>query len=788
MKQKVKSKSGFQQEVKGILNLADIKQISPDLKIKIAVARDCRVIESNVYQLATGQQRLEYSLKFQHEHSKAMGVRVLAGPDIPDEQLRSIDHHQVWVPAKSFVEGVADNVELKIQERLYVCWLSCCRKYTLRGRVVCRKTVWDPIEQQFVVCDAPVRGARVTASDVDCFWWWCRRDAVGSDFTDLNGNFEIKFTWCCWWWRPWFFKTWQLDPDLVDRIRQLLKQVPFTIPIPQPDPTPDFTIFEKLVTSANIASPQPIVSRTITAPSSDNFVRLGEELVKLLPKSPELEALHVWPWWPFFDCKPDIIFRVTQDCGNGEEVVYSESAFQTRWNIDTVLDGVILVANENACCGPFCCTDPPDEDCLVFQGVACTPIDQIEQDIADPLVGLALPGTEDRPFGRDIQLQGVFGNASEVDFYKFQYRRITPLPTGWADLPEAQVGSFMRGHWLGVFPWWQWETVSLLDVDGEKVLKTINRYREEHPALPDVDPINNNVLGIWITASGTLLDGAPMAGLTDGVYELRVVGWRYDAANNQLIDQEIMALCPPSGEEVDPSKHSTLRLRLDNRVTSSEAGSVHLNTTEPDCDFPDICAVVKNEGQPDEECVGPCGFLRLNAGDTVTIHFKATDSDGHLEAYQLTAHWAESDVFDALSAGTLASDPDQLFGPTYAHTFLDAQGIFRAGLPAANPEHDRPFWYGGHFKVTVLVDALVPSNPHKVFETCCAYLLRLWVWKRTIEGLCTTPQYFHYNHCEFSFTVIREDLVGNPAHPSCSELCPPEKGEGLKATTTLAKK
>ena len=152
MKQKVESRSGFQQEVKGVLNLADIKQISPDLNIKIAVARDCRVIESNVYRLAAGQQKLEYSLKFQHEHSKAIGVRVLAGPDVPDEQLRSIEHHQVWVPARSFVEGVADNVDLKIQERLYLCWLSCCRTYTLRGRVVCRKMVWDPIEQQFVIC------------------------------------------------------------------------------------------------------------------------------------------------------------------------------------------------------------------------------------------------------------------------------------------------------------------------------------------------------------------------------------------------------------------------------------------------------------------------------------------------------------------------------------------------------------------------------------------------------------------------------------------------------------
>ena len=94
-------------------------------------------------------------------------------------------------------------------------------------------------------------------------------------------------------------------------------------------------------------------------------------------------------------------------------------------------------------------------------------------------------------------------------------------------------------------------------------------------------------------------------------------------------------------------------------------------------------------------------------------------------------------------------------------------------LPPANPEHDRPIWYGGNFKVTVPVDGLVPANPHKAFETCCAFQLDLEVWKRTTNG-CSSPRHFHANRCEFSFTVIREDLIGHPDHPGCSELCPPE--------------
>ena len=767
-------KDKCKQVVKGIISLKEVNEINSDLGIKIAVFRDCRVIKSKVLRLDSGQAELEYELTFHHEHNKPIGVRVVVAPsDVPDEQLRSIEHYQRWVPARSFKEGVA-RIDVIVPDRLYLCWLVCCRTYTLRGRMVCRRSVWDRRERRFVICDAPVRGAKVTAFDVDSFWWWCRTDDVGSDFTDINGNFEIKFKWCCWLWRPWLLKNWRLDNDLVNRIRDLLKKVPLTIPIPHPDPEPDFTIFERMVAGTNVTLSRTAAMEAVDVEGGGNFVKMGEELVKRLPDAPDLKALHIWPWWPFFDCKPDIIFKATQDCGNGEETIYQETCFQTRWDINTVISGVTLVANEKACCGPFCCQDPSDEDCLIFHGVGCGgyPIEQIEQDPAKPLVGYARPGTQDRPFGGSIRLRGVFGDASEVDFYKLQSRRISPAPTAWTDVPPDQIGSFNRGHWLGVFPWIQNELVSLQDVGGEKVLKTINRYREENPAVDtNVDPSHSDWLAYWVTATG-IINGFPL--LSDGVYELRVVGYKYNETTKELFDQQIMALCPPVGNDVDPAKHTTLHLRLDNRVSSSDPGSIHLNTTEPDCDFPDICAVVKNEGKPDEECVNPCGFLRVKAGDTLTIHFKATDSDGHMEAYSMTSHWGESNVFNVLGVGSLGPDPDQLFGPNYSSTFAGSQALYRGGLPLANPEHDRPFWFGGNFKVKVKVDDIVPATEHKVFETCCAYLLRLRVWKRTTNG-CTGSYYFHFNHCEFSFTVIREDLIGDPKHPSCSEICPEEE-------------
>jgi hypothetical protein len=350
-----------------------------------------------------------------------------------------------------------------------------------------------------------------------------------------------------------------------------------------------------------------------------------------------------------------------------------------------------------------------------------------------------------------------------VDYYKLQYRRVSPAPFGWTDIPDSQLGNFLRGHWTGVSN--QWETDVLANICGQKAYRTIRRYRLDNPVVVDtVDPINDHILGMWVTAGFS--PGTEFPLIMDGVYELRLVGYHYDAVNCALIDPRIMPWCPPEGQAVDPTDHATIYLRVDNRVASVVSGSVHLNTTEPDCDFPDICAVVKNEGTPDEECVAACGIIRVEAGDTLTVHFQASDSDGHLDAFELTGHWAESLVFNLLNPaiGTLAGDPTPLVGPTYAQTFMGAQAMHRAGLLPGDPEHDRPGWFGGHYKVTVTVG-------EDAFETCCAYLLRLEVWKRTTNG-CGSSKYFHANNCEFSFTVFRSDLIDDPDHPSCSDLCP----------------
>jgi hypothetical protein len=117
----------------------------------------------------------------------------------------------------------------------------------------------------------------------------------------------------------------------------------------------------------------PAATPQIGEPSLENLTTIGEELVRLLPEAPDLESLHIWPWFPWWDCKPDIVFVVTQDCGDGLQTIYSESNWQARWDIGTLLTGITLVANDKACCAPCICVDPRVDDCLVMQGICGVP-------------------------------------------------------------------------------------------------------------------------------------------------------------------------------------------------------------------------------------------------------------------------------------------------------------------------------------------------------------------------------------------------------------------------------
>src|SRR5258708_17278445 len=89
----------------------------------------------------------------------------------------------------------------------------------------------------------------------------------------------------------------------------------------------------------------------------------------LPPATAEIERLRIWPWFewePWWDCAPDIVFKVTQNCAGVESVIVAESIFDAREDIPTTLD-VTLSANDKACCVRI---PPPHEGvCALLSGV-----------------------------------------------------------------------------------------------------------------------------------------------------------------------------------------------------------------------------------------------------------------------------------------------------------------------------------------------------------------------------------------------------------------------------------
>lgn len=115
----------------------------------------------------------------------------------------------------------------------------------------------------------------------------------------------------------------------------------------------------------------------------------------------------ILPEWQAIMDVPDITFKVTQDVdGDGiEEVIYSESFFDVRWN-DTSIPDVKLVADQIALAGVAC--DVPDVPCaepaIVLAGK--TPLHNLPlpaKPYLDTTLGYALRTNRPRPSGNPYE-------------------------------------------------------------------------------------------------------------------------------------------------------------------------------------------------------------------------------------------------------------------------------------------------------------------------------------------------------------------------------------------------
>lgn len=685
------------------------------------------------------------------------GVRLYIGPGtVGAEELPKLQSLEVQVPARLLVRGNRASFEpVVVKPSIWHAWRLWCRKFKISGFITCPD-------------GRPVPGAEVTAFDVDWWWWWLSKQPIRTATTDENGYYEMEFIWCCgyrpWWW--WQSRHWRLEPGLIDRITPILRLHPDLPDPPRPTPTPDPAVFERLLANSQELGREPDpgimpdrrLSTLRLGPSAAVFdptrmVGLREPLLRRLPEVEELTRLRVWPWFPWrgwSDCAPDLIFRVTQDCGDEDaRVLINENFLSTRWNVGTETTANLVAVD--ACCIDD--TPQPEGDCLNLESVCNVPVSNIGGNptaaVAAP-EGYVSPTAGDRPFGGGLTIRGDFGTAANADYYELEWFDPTaPGGGAWKELPAGSLLGFNRlfhGPTLPDPPGGPVAThVAKFPVEvvgGRRVIKSRHRFQTENNAA------TWEVLGLgsrwWTGNTKNLLARWATDGIfADGTYRLQVVSWQLTAPDT-LGNRQVLGLCGAANLQ-DPNE---LVLRIDNRIITDPtahgdncgAGTVHVCTDEPETRvlFAEIVDQLGNHKSP----LPACSDVQIAPNDRLRVRFRASDADGHLSHYHLQATYGDNDKSVLINGGPVGTAtlapvvPGTPVGPTYA----------KARLPVAvDPQQGAasPIWHGG--------DYIVEADAQTIFPKTCCYQLELRAYKRTIVNC--DGNYPHRNLSERSFMI-----------------------------------
>jgi hypothetical protein len=469
---------------------------------------------------------------------------------------------------------------------------------------------------------------------------------------------------------------------------------------------------------------------------------LQARLKARLPAIPELERFCLWPWcpWhPWWDCEPDIIFRVTQRCGDQTHVILDETCWDARFNIANPLN-VTLVANDEACCIPphHPCSDG---NCVVLTQACSDLVDNIGGNTGAPATpaGYANPGLVsiygDRPYGGGVSLYGTAECMIGVDYYEFEWSGDNGVT--WNDMPPAAAGTFTRTYIdLGPFTFTN-VNFAPQAIDGRNVFETLDHYELDNP------PANWGTQRIWVGFSRDQLMNWPTENnFADGTYRLRAKGWNLVAGH--LANGHTLQNCGDHGD-------SNIVLTIDNRFVGGGpndahgnpcgAGTVHTCTVEPDTGFQSV-TILHDDGT--QSPVIACKSATVKDTDWLQIDFWAHDPDGHLAYYTLDATYGVNLSNDLLSlGGTLspllggAVPPAAQVGPNY--------GAANPAISALGQGAVSPIWRGGALRLHVKAKDAFP-------ESCC-YQLELRAHKRTIVS-CDYSLWGHANLSEYSVMII----------------------------------
>lgn len=666
------------------------------------------------------------------------GVRVILGPhDATLTELAGLQTIGVDIPARRWTGPLLKLSPIVISPYYWYWWYIWCRLFTICGKVVCPD-------------GSPVVGATVCAYDVDWWWWYSSTQQIACATTDINGTFCMKFKWCCGWWPWWWWETkiWELNPHLVDRVTTVLQRNPDLGGLVPRTAQPSLADFHGLLRSeaAHLSG--------VTAMNPSVLADLGPRLVSRLPQpDSEIAKLKLWPWYPWYpwqDCAPDVIFKVTQNCGTvGDTVlIVDEGVGDTRPDIPTTLNNVTLVANDKACCLPpsYPCIDP---ECLDLTLACSFSVNTIGGNPLAPAtpIGYQAPGVSttysDRPFGGLVPISGTSDCMNTVDYYEFEWATSSGGP--WNAMPPNANGAIQR-QYIKMSPlalpvvWFNPQSIS-----GRNVYETLKHYELGHASEGWYSNSwwywNRDVLINWLTHNFTP---------GDGTYYLRVKGYDSPTAGTlDLASARVLNMCGTNNPNY-------IVLTIDNRFVGPgpndahgfNCQSVHTCTNEPDTAFvPDITILRAGGGT---ESIVACGVHHVRWPDQVQIDFVAYDPDGYLAEYALNTYYDDNLSRNLLGhPSTLTLSPGSFWsgvpaalqaGPTYAHAVVQGG----AGI--------RPFWRGGVLRLVMPAtdDPGNPLIPQGAFPKTCCYQLRLDALKRTIVG-CNG---LFGNTSEKSFTII----------------------------------
>ena len=675
------------------LDHRELTDLARDDQVKV-VARTPDGSTSSTTVTLGGQDASEARLTFPARPGR---LKVAIGPaDADDHQILDAETLAVSVPSRMWEDlKQVTLAPIKIGPFHWGWWKRWCRTITVKGRLVCPDGRGVP-------------GARICVDDIDRWFIWTSRDEIACTTTEPDGTFSMTFRWCCglypWWW--WFrIRPWTLDDSLASQVAKVLDQFP-DVRLEPPTLQPSLATFGTLLGRQDrelaAISRQPLSDLD---PATLDKVR--DRLVSVLPAAPELERLAIWPWlpWsPWRDCRPDLVFRAVQDCGQGPVTVLYEGVNQTRWDVPDELE-VTLVANREACCLP----EPPGDDCLILDSVCDHGMHHVAGNAGAPSGTPAavegylvtyVDGLDQRldiPFGGSVPIRQNPSDLIGTDYYAFEHS--TDGGATWLPLPKGAAAPFSRYWQLFPGPIVGSEAFNPVTVGAYEVYETRRHFEDTH--YGDWSPGGNRY---WISTNYDLLLSLDSTKLVDGRHHLRVVQFT-KTGPEEFTGPEPVLGC-------DRETQASCVLVLDNRVITALGhdpshncgGGVHVCTVEPDT----FIGKVFIDGVE----VAPCDTIRPERGSVTEIEFEVTDPDGHLGWFTLATHFANSSVVDLLANGTLSCISG---GPDTS----DYAGALAGGAT-------RPFWSGGTFRLKI--------DTQVAFPIPCCYLIRLEASKRTLEN------------------------------------------------------